>query len=180
MQDKFEEFVKSSRKELDVLEPREELWNKIEKKLNEQKPLNKLRVYYVAASLVFLMLLSFVALTLTRNVQSDSVSQSENIMPGQEEAEMYYAALIEIKRNELGHLKNNDPDLYKEFDRQLENMQSIYNQLKNEMKVSPDKELVLKAMIENLQIQLQVLNQQLEITNEVKHKKQSGNENRSI
>jgi hypothetical protein len=53
------------------------------------------------------------------------------------------------------------------------------NQLKNELSSSPNQEETVKAMIQNLQIQTELLNQQLQIIqqiNQIKKDKDYGNQ----
>ncbi|HYG16620.1 MAG TPA: hypothetical protein VEC12_12765, partial [Bacteroidia bacterium] len=84
--------------------------------------------------------------------------------------EVYYSALIGEKRNELNQYCKNQPDLCKEFDKDFEELNIMYGHLKTEYSQSPDKEVVLKAMIENLKTQVEILSRQLQVLENIKQK----------
>ena len=50
-------------------------------------------------------------------------------------------------------------------------MEASYKKLKHDLATSPNQERVLRAMIRNLQIQAEVLNQQLEVIEQFKNSK---------
>ena len=86
-----------------------------------------------------------------------------NINPVYAEQQVQYTKLIANKQVELQNIAKTDPELYKEFSAETAKMDSVYRKLNNDLPTSPNPELVLRAMIKNLQIQTQVLNQQLSI-----------------
>jgi hypothetical protein len=51
--------------------------------------------------------------------------------------------------------------------------------LKKELPVNPNREQLLEAMIENLRLQTEILNQQLSIINEIKASKNNNHERTS-
>ena len=60
-------------------------------------------------------------------------------------------------------------------------MDSVYKKLNNDLANSPNQELVLRAMIRNLQIQTEVLNQQLNVIEQYNQmKKDQKNETKNI
>jgi len=60
-------------------------------------------------------------------------------------------------------------------------MDSTYKELTIDLATSPNQERVLHAMIHNLQIQMQVLNQQLQVIEQLNNMKQSEkNESKNI
>jgi hypothetical protein len=70
-----------------------------------------------------------------------------------------------------------DPQLYKEFNAELVKMDANYKKLNIDLATSPNQERVLRAMIRNLQIQTEVLNQQLSVIeqfNQSKKDQQNG------
>jgi len=84
--------------------------------------------------------------------------------------------LIATQRTELKTIAKSDPQLYKEFSAEIAKMDSTYKKLNNDLATSPDQEAVLRAMIRNLQIQTEVLNQQLNVIeqfNEFKNPKKN-------
>ncbi|MGN6639619.1 MAG: hypothetical protein ACTHJ8_11965, partial [Mucilaginibacter sp.] len=59
-------------------------------------------------------------------------------------------------------------------------MDSTYKKLNRDLKTTPNQEAVLRAMIRNLQVQIEVLNQQLNIIehyNQMKKEQENGTQN---
>jgi uncharacterized protein YqiB (DUF1249 family) len=94
---------------------------------------------------------------------------------------MHYASVIEIKRSELKRIEKEEPQLYQEFSSEIRKMDENYQRLKNDLPASPNQEETVKAMIRNLQIQADVLNQQLEVIKQInKSKKENNDETQTI
>jgi hypothetical protein len=87
-----------------------------------------------------------------------------------------FAKLIDMKQEELKLLSKEQPQLYHKFTTDIIQLDSSYNALKNQLSVSPNKEMLLEAMIQNLQLQLNVLNQQLNIIQQIKQSKNDSHE----
>ncbi len=164
MRVQLEDFIKNNREQFDDAEPANELWQRIERRLPRQTPDEKFQkttfsvgfVFRVAAAVVLIMAICF-----TGYLKFSSRVDLTTINPEYAQQQAHYASLVETKRSELKTVTRTDPQLYQEFDTEFARMDSVYKRLKNELPVSPDREKVLRAMIQNLQIQTQVLNQQL-------------------
>jgi len=89
----------------------------------------------------------------------------------------YYAKLIEIKQEELKTLEKDEPLLYKQFAGDVEKLDKVYHSLKTRLPDNSNRELVMEAMIANLQLQIKLLNKQLKIIKQIKHSKKSAYEN---
>ncbi|HEY1055501.1 MAG TPA: hypothetical protein VGE24_10205, partial [Emticicia sp.] len=79
-----------------------------------------------------------------------------------------FASLIEQKREELKALESADPQLYHQFDAELKALDKNYQSLKNDLPQNPNPEELLKAMVQNLTMQIDLLNQQLQIIQKIK------------
>ena len=79
--------------------------------------------------------------------------------------------MIDTKQEELKALAKEQPELYQQFTTAINQLDSSYNTLKNQLSATPNREMLLEAMIQNLQLQLNVLNQQLNIINQIKESK---------
>ena len=84
-----------------------------------------------------------------------------------------FAKMIALKQEELRSLAKDQPELYQRFTKDIDQLDSSYNILKKQLSATPNWELLLEAMIQNLQLQLNVLNQQFNIINQIKQKKYS-------
>lgn len=89
-----------------------------------------------------------------------------------------YTQLIESKRTELQYIAQKNPVLYKEFEVELNQLEYSYQNLKADLPQNPNQEMVVRAMIQNLQWQIELLNQQLDIIQRIKSK--NDNENAKI
>lgn len=85
-----------------------------------------------------------------------------------------YASLIETKRTELQQLTESNPDLYGEFAQDLDRLEASYKGLKKELPNTPNQEVLIQAMIQNLQLQIDLLNEQLRVIQRIKQ--QTSNE----
>ncbi|HTQ64843.1 MAG TPA: hypothetical protein VMI12_08590 [Puia sp.] len=88
--------------------------------------------------------------------------------------EMYhYTKLIEIKHNELKKIEKDEPLLYKKFAGDVYKLDSVYHSLQKQLPKNPNREQLLEAMIQNLQLQIGLLNHQLDIIKQINHSKKS-------
>jgi hypothetical protein len=188
MSKRLEEFIKANREEFDDVVPNLDLWSRIEQQLptqeveepkkREAKTFSLGFVLRVAAMIIMVMGAGFVVYL--RNQQKAGVDLAA-INPEYAKQQVKYTSLIETKRTELKELTKGDPQLYREFSSELAKMDSSYTRLKRDLANSPNQERVLRAMIRNLQIQTEVLNQQLQVIEQFKQiKNEQENETKNI
>lgn len=88
--------------------------------------------------------------------------------------EMYhYAKLVEIRHKELKVIEKDEPLLYKQFALDVDKLDSVYRSLRDQLPSNPNREQLLEAMLQNLQLQMELLNHQLEIIKQINHSKKS-------
>jgi hypothetical protein len=185
MSKRLEDFIQNNREEFDDLEPRANLWGRIEHELPQQFTAQKREaktfslgfVLRVAAMLILIMGACFVTYIYQQKRQTINLAA---INPEYAKQQMHYASLVASKRNELKVIAKSDPQLYKEFSADIAKMDSTYKKLNNDLATSPDQEKVLHAMIRNLQIQTEVLNQQLSVIEQFNDFKNQKNEIKDI
>jgi hypothetical protein len=187
MSKRLEDFMKANREEFDDLEPSADLWNRIEKHLPAEGTLPKKReakmfslsfVMKVAASIIIVMGVCFVIYV--RNEGKKGVDFAA-INPTYAKQQVQYASQVESKLSEIKSLTKNDPEMYADFSHEIAKMDSTYKRLNRDLATSPNQELVLRAMIQNLQMQTEVLNQQLNIIEQYNQmKKEQKNDTKSI
>ena len=181
---RLEEFVKANREEFNDIVPSPELWSRIERELPLQFEYQKKNerlfslgfVVRVAASVIVVMGISF-AIYLRSNSKKEVNYASINPVYAQQQTR--YVALIANKRTELKTISQSDPELYKEFSAETAKMDSVYKKLRSDLVTSTNPELVLRAMIRNLEIQTEVLNQQLNVIEQYNQMKKQ-NESKNI
>ncbi len=169
--DKLENYIQTNRDELDNLNPSESLWQKIEVKL-DTGPTNKRIIYWqVAAVLFFVLSLGL----LFNNYRSGN---DTNLIAEEAEfnnTERYYFDLIHDKESLLTSYLEQFPKLTHEFKNDLAELGKNYQKLKVEFERTRSEE-VLNALIMNLRLQQNLLNNQLKIIQLIEEK----NENVSI
>lgn len=89
---------------------------------------------------------------------------------------VYYAKIVEIKHDELKKIQKDEPLLYKQFSGDVYKLDSVYQSLKKQLPKNPNREQLLEAMIQNLQLQMELLNHQLQIIKQINNSKKSAYE----
>jgi len=177
MSKRLEDFIKMNREEFDDLEPSADLWARIEIHLpveinSPKKPETKTFslgfVLRVAATVIVVMGISFAFYL--RSQKREKIDLAA-INPVYAQQQIQYTSLIQTKRSELKAISKSDPQLYKEFSSQIAEMDSTYKQMTIDLATSPNQERVLRAMIRNLKIQTEVLNQQLNVIEQMNNMK---------
>lgn len=173
MSNRLENFIRDNKKGFDLYEPPVDLWSKIEAGLDgaetrqilpkKEKVVRLSTIMKVAATVIIVMASGI----FFWQSQSDDTVNLSSINPQLAQQQMHYASLIEIKRSELKRIEKEEPQLYQEFAAEIRKMDENYEKLKNDLPTSPNQEETVKAMIRNLQVQIQVLNQQLTIIQQI-------------
>lgn len=167
MSKQLEEYIREHKKSFDIGTPSDQLWSKIETALDKEKVKKPLRVplwFGIAASLTVVMAITFIYTY--RNSKQRGVDIAD-VNPVYAQKEMKFASLIEQKKDSLMVYAQENPKLYSEFNADLQKLGADYENLKKQLQNSPNQKLVVRAMVKNLELQLQVINQQLSIINEV-------------
>lgn len=165
MPDRIEEFIRENRAAFDVHEPRPQLWDKMEENLQQNKSRGRWRMAAIAASL-FLVVIASAWITM----YVGSKEGNNHVYTPQSEAknvELYYASIVAEKQQELSRYASAQPQLYSRFREDLVELQASYGRLKKEYNTTPEKEIVLQAMIENMQLQMRIIELQLNIIKDV-------------
>jgi hypothetical protein len=185
MKDTLQRFVRDNKEDFDDIEPTTELWQKIEERIPKkistktttivipkkiQQTNNQWFNWRIAATIVLVL---GIGCTYYLNREYQVVEQPEVALSDLSSAKQManYTRRIEEKRSELHLMINNDPVLQKEFGGELEQLEMSYQNLKAELPENPNQEIVIEAMIQNLQWQIDILNQQLTIIQKIKQLK---------
>ncbi len=179
--DKLERYIRDNREAFDDYEPSKDLWKKIEAETAKNQPkskglMGKIVAFgspkialKIAASIAILLTISYLAFNYGK-----SVAQNPEIValsPTYAKELTQFATLVETKRNELKFLEKEDPILYHDFNAELKALDQDYQKLKAELPKNPNQEDLLKAMMQNLSVQVGILNQQLQIIQKIKASK---------
>ncbi|WP_233166897.1 hypothetical protein [Pedobacter nototheniae] len=166
MNNRLETFVKENRRSFDVLEPSAGLWAKIEQELDSKKKKKPINLYlWISAAASIVIVLSLTWLYVGRTTNRDIEIADVNAAIAKKE--IHFAGLITEKRDSLAIFASANPDLYKKFTSDLKKLDEDYERLKAELPTTPNQLFVVKAMVKNRELQLQLLKQQLMIINQV-------------
>ena len=197
MSNEFEKFIKKNRDDFDDANPSEYVWKNIEnsipqKRSAKQFTLHDIYKWSAAAAVFFIALTSayfiFIKDHPAKSSTETSTRQPErsNDAPGFDNfnsAVLKYASEfkeatkeVETRQQELRTAIANNPELYKKFQQDLNTLDSSYRLLKDQANQSVNGDVIIKAMIQNLQLQSELLQRQLMIIHEYKTTKTSKNE----
>lgn len=181
--DRLERFVRDNREDFDRLEPDAGLWARISGQLGEEvpgeitaepilKPVQRGRTlsffdWRIAASVVFFLAMGYL-LYLNNEYGVTRDPQVALNAPAYAREFTEYNQAIDVKRNELIRLTSSNPDLYREFATDLDRLEKNYGRLRSELPQAPNHEALVQAMIQNLQLQIDLLNQQLTVLQRIK------------
>lgn len=202
MSSHFEQFMRDHRDEFDHEEPAPQVWSKLEQQLKpaqqEAKVVSikstmamKVMRWSVAAAVLVLAGFGVFHLLGPKPATQDP-ALADNRQPVKEQPaadlmlkdidptyakEVYhFTQLIELKQSELKQIEKDNPALYKQFLGDINKLDSSYNVLKRELPTNANREQLLEAMIQNLKLQTELLNQQLQIIQQIKQSKSGNNE----
>ncbi|HSC38962.1 MAG TPA: hypothetical protein VLD19_13865 [Chitinophagaceae bacterium] len=88
--------------------------------------------------------------------------------------EMYHLTrLVELKQDEIKRVTKDEPLLYQQFAGDINKLDSTFHTLKTQLPHNPNREQLLEAMIQNLQLQEALLNRQLNIIKKINNVKKT-------
>jgi hypothetical protein len=199
----IEDFIRDNRAAFDAYEPDPLLWQQIQTRLEpaagSATGTRKARILqfmpprqtmWRAAAAVVVLISAFFAIRMILpgdNAADATVAQVklEEVSPQLAEADAYYTQQIEQKRQEIKTLAVSlkDPRAQQmcthDFNSDIQQLDSMYTVLKHDLATQPAKDKVADAMIENLQLRIEILNQQLSILKKFNQTKQNEDENQN-
>ena len=114
--------------------------------------------------------------TIRPKTVKQSPSKTEEFENSMDEEMYHYAKLVEIKQNQLKAIEKDEPLLYKQFFADVYKLDSVYHSLQSQLPKNPNREQLLEAMLQNLQLQMGLLNHQLDIIKQINHSKKTAYE----
>lgn len=163
MKDKLEKFIIENREEFDMHEPPAGMWDKIQKDIRPKKKINLRLVFYRAAAVAVIFIASYMLHeyidsrgTLTAVKEKDKEIKMIEV-PELKEAEVYYSSLISEKLKEIKPVFAENPSLEKEIRYDMDQLDSMYNTLKQDLKDNIANQEIIEAMIQNYRLRLEIL-----------------------
>ena len=173
--DKLEKFISNHREEFDVYEPSTDVWEKI----NPEGSVSKRSYSWIWKAAIILVVIgaSYLVDKQIRNNGNLAGAKQESVIPELAEAEKYYTGLITTKMNEVQPYLSSYPEIKKDLRMELAELDKIYKGLKNDLKDNVSNEEVIKAMIQNFRLKLQLLEEiQRQLQSQKSNSKQTSHE----
>jgi hypothetical protein len=185
----LEKFIRQNREDFDNAAPSGKLWANIELSLNRKKQkifsIRDMYKWTAAAAIFFIIVTSVYFLFIRKHTHQDPIAKTETPVKPDEIASIAPEYAAEFKKvylsvmsrqTELKTAASTEPALYQQFQQDLSVLDSSYLTLKKQAAQSPNQDVIIKAMIQNLQLQAELLNRQLMIFNQFKNTKKTNNE----
>lgn len=191
MSNEFEKFVRNNRNDFDDAKPSSNVWKNIEQILPVRNPAKRFTItdiykWSAAAAIFFIALTSVYFLFIRKYSHETPPSvkmEVEKTGVDNMISSMQYAAefkqmneAVKNKQQELRSAIANDPELYHKFQSDLLALDSSYRVLREQAGQTVNPDVIIKAMIDNLRLQSELLGRQLMIIQEIKTTKTPKNE----
>ena len=197
MSSDLEKFIRKNRGDFDDADPSGKVWKNIERSLPVKKEAKHFTIRDIykwsAAAAIFFVALTSVYFLFIKKPAVNEPEKTSTIKTGTEEnssrfdnfnsVSIEFAAefkeatqAVEDRQKELRAAIANDPELYRKFQQDLNILDSSYRLLREQASQSINGDVIIKAMIQNLQLQSELLGRQLMIIREFKTTKTSTNE----
>lgn len=174
--DNLEEFIKENREHFDRYEPGDEVWDRISARRERHKigGLNWSSILWKAAAVIVILATSLISWDYFshRHGSQDQLqadNKQEIVIPELREAEVYYTGQINDKLNEVNRVATGFPDIRLDVARDMKELDSVYVELKKDLKDGAASEEVVAAMIQNYRTKLRVLEDILSILHRSKN-----------
>ncbi len=167
MKDKLEKFIMENREKFDTHQPDPKVWKKIEAGIKMKKPLNWRFVLSRAAAVLLIFVASYMIHEfINKGFPRINLAKNKDVeIPELKEAENYYSRLLNEKLDEIKPMITGCPALEEELNYDLSQLDSLYKELKNDLKDNIANQEVVDAMIQNYRMRLSILE---EILSELK------------
>ncbi|SNT11787.1 hypothetical protein SAMN05421640_2356 [Ekhidna lutea] len=160
MGDQLEKFIMENREVFDDATPSENVWKGIDNDLSKKRSIWP-TVWKVAA---MLFMASTIFLMIDRNAE---VEEGPYLSEEFNQAEDYYVKLISQRKQEIKAQLT--PEQQEQFLVEIDQLDSMYVELKKTYQTNASNDRVMDAMINNLQLRLDILNKQLDILQNIKN-----------
>jgi hypothetical protein len=183
MSSNIDKFIQENRNSFDEDRPSQGVWNEIETTLpvkkTKQFTLRDLYKFSAAAAVTCILLTSVYFLYLRKQESATTIqtppeqkAELKNVSPEYELQMIHAFSAIQTRQLELKNATADNPELYQQFIQDLQVLDSTYRMLQKQAAQTANRDVIMKAMIQNLQLQAELLYRQLLITTELKQNRQ--------
>ena len=164
----MEDFVKQHREQFDLQEPDPSIWLKINPAsvpvVKERRPMRWLRV---AATIALIFAGSSAGIYFLTGERGASDLYTSELYREMQESEQYYTRMVAQRYNELEPFLAENPAAREMLTTDMEELDEVYEELKNDLKDNVSNPEVIEAMILNYRVKLEILE---DLLNQLKEK----------
>ena len=158
MSDRLEDFVKQQREQFDLHEPDPSIWLKINPAnvpvVRERKSMRWLRV---ASAVAVIFAGSTAGIYFLTGEKAESDQFASELYQEIQETEQYYSQMVSERYSELRPYLVNDPAAEELLSMDMEELDEVYSELKEDLKDNASNPEVIEAMILNYRVKLEIL-----------------------
>ena len=158
MSDRLEKFVKQHREQFDLREPDPSIWLKINTDsktvAQERQPMRWLRI---AAAVAMIFAGSTAGIYFLTGESVDANRQSSELYLEILETEQYYSQIVSDRYDELKPFLASNPSAEEMLSTDMEELDEVYEELKEDLKDNASNPEVIEAMILNYRVKLEIL-----------------------
>ena len=158
MNQKLDNFINDNRDEFDDKLPSGNTWKNVEAAMAGKKEqrfiLTPFLKWSIAAAVLFFVGSGIYFIVKKDDTGKHGLIETKSDIPDAPPEMNQFTVLIAMKQEELKTLSKGQPQLYEQFTSVITQLDSSYRSLKNQLSVTPNREVLLEAMIQNLQLQL--------------------------
>ena len=183
MSNDLEKFIRKNRSDFDDASPSENVWKEVEISIPAKKQAKRFTItdiykWSAAAAILFIALTSAYFVFIREYSHEDPPVTTQPQTKPQRNDNMNGISLefvsefkeateaVENNQKELRSAIANNPELYRKFQLDLNTLDSSYKLLREQAGQSVNPDVLIKAMIQNLQMQSELLGRQLMIIKE--------------
>jgi hypothetical protein len=168
MSDRLEDFVKQQREQFDLREPDPSIWLKINPAnvpvVRERKSMRWLRV---AAAVAMIFAGSTAGIYFLTGQKAETDQFASELYQEIHETEQYYSQMVSQRYDELKPFLMENPGAEEMLNADMEELDEVYLELKEDLKDNVANPEVIEAMILNYRVKLEVLE---DLLNQLKEK----------
>jgi hypothetical protein len=161
MEEMFEKFVRENREGFDMRKPDPGLWEGIRSRMKGTVPFRWKTILQRAAVVALIFSASYAVNEMVHRYHNGSlknqVASRAKFPRGLKETEAYYTKVVNQKMKELKPVMANCPALEEELNYDMTELDSVYTDLKKDLKENMADQEVIEAIIENYRLKINIL-----------------------
>jgi len=157
MKDRLEDFIRQNRQDFDVYEPDPSLWLRINPGNPVQKKDRRLTWLRYAAAAAVLFAAVSMGIYYIGGSNNSSQKLYGDLYTEIVEAESFYTSLVDQKYSELQPYISSSPEVKEELDYDLNELDAICNELKEDLRDNVANPEVIEALIQQYRMKVEIL-----------------------